>query len=119
VNLLGAVFDDYHEGPRKTENAADYEIRKRDFVFHMTDWLDDLKELTALYDHPDRADVPKACISLIGILYHVIPHLNAAGRLFLGNIPDPFAGPQAKPKAEPKQTPPKGKSRRKARPKAS
>jgi hypothetical protein len=112
--ILGEVFDDFRDDLRKTESAADYETKKFDFVFHMTDWLGDLKELNELYEHPERADVQKTCILLIGLLSHVIPHLNAAGRLFLDEIPDPFA--PAAPPAEPEPCPdPKTKRARKRR----
>jgi hypothetical protein len=83
----------------------EYQRQRHDFAFHMTDWLTDLKELNELYAHPEKAELDKATISIIGILYHVIPHLNAAGRLLLDTIPDAFAPPQAKPKVKRERKP--------------
>src|SRR5207248_10218441 len=65
---------------------------KQDFIFHMTDWLDDLRRLTAIYEHPEKFDRRTAGCDVAGFLYHVIPHLKAAGRLLLDEIPDAFEG---------------------------
>ena len=56
----------------------------------MTDWTDDLERLAALYKDPASMDLKAAQRFLFGFLVHVIPHLNAAGRLMLGEIRDPF-----------------------------
>ncbi len=89
--LLGDVFDHCQEGLRDEVGAAEYERRRRDFVFHMLDWQGDLTALTRLYENPGSQDVDSASRLLIGLLYHVIPHLSAAGRLLLDHVPDPFA----------------------------
>ncbi len=89
--ILGRVYDGAREGPGDDLTAEEYENRRRDFVFHMTDWEDDLKELVELFEKPDQHDEEAACIFVIGFLYHVVPHLNAAGRLLLDEIGDPFA----------------------------
>ena len=34
----------------------------------------------------------KATTFLVGFLYHAVPHLKAAGRLLLDDVPDPCAG---------------------------
>jgi hypothetical protein len=84
----------------------------------MTDWLGDLKELNALYTHPEKADLHEATVLIIGFLYHVIPHLNAAGRLLLDHISDPFAPPQAKTTAAVDGPGPKAKQPRKPKTRA-
>jgi hypothetical protein len=63
---------------------------RQEFIFHMMDWSDDLKTLADLFDKPERHDGHSASDLLIGFLYHVAPHLNAAGRLLLDKIDDPF-----------------------------
>ena len=56
----------------------------------MTDWLNDLDEINALFRHPNKFTPDEAAHSLIGILYHVPAHLKAAARLLLDEVPDPF-----------------------------
>ena len=85
-HLLEAIFDNC----RDVEDPLRNEERRDEFVFHMTDWLSDFQRLKKMYDQPKKVDVEKASTFLIGFLYHVIPHLNAAGRLLLDEIPDPF-----------------------------
>jgi hypothetical protein len=88
--LLGKVFDNSRRDDKRSLPREDYKRNREDFIFHMTDWLIDLKELNQIYRHSDEADVERTTISLMGFLYHVIPHLKAAGRLLLDEIPDPF-----------------------------
>lgn len=90
-SLLGKVFDSCREGLSEELSPADYAERRHDFVFHMTDWLSDLAGYADLVQHPENSKKADATHFLIGFLYHVIPHLNAAGRLLLDEIPDPFA----------------------------
>lgn len=85
--LLESVYDRWHE-PKGLPGHAE---RRQDFVFHMTDWLTDLKDLNRLCDDPENLDPAAADRIVTGFLYHAIPHLKAAGRLFVGNIPDGFA----------------------------
>jgi hypothetical protein len=89
--LLGQIFDGAREGERGTLDPAEYERRRHDFIFHMTDWSDDLERLADLFKHPEQQEEESASVFLIGFLYHVIPHLNAAGRLLLDEVGDPFA----------------------------
>jgi len=88
--LLEKVFENCRDDLRKTLDAATFDQRKRDYVFHMTDWLDDLHTLAQLYQNPEKQDLEAATTAMIGFLYHVVPHLNAAGRLLLDEIVDPF-----------------------------
>lgn len=90
-HLLGRVFDAASEGLRAQVDLKEYERRKHDFVFHMTDWIGDMEQLAGLVNDPDLQDEETASTIVIGFLYHVIPHLNAAGRLLLGDVGDPFS----------------------------
>jgi hypothetical protein len=84
--LLGTIYRRY----QRLENRVADADAQRDFVFHMTDWLDDLDRLKAIYDHPEKWDRDQAGRDVYGFLLHVIPHLKAAGRLLLGEVSDPF-----------------------------
>ena len=89
--LLGQVFDEMNEDLRDELASDEYDRRRGEFIFHMTDWKGDLDALKDLFDHPEGRDVDSTCTSLIGILCHVIPHLRAAARLLLKEeVPDPF-----------------------------
>jgi hypothetical protein len=116
--LFEKIFDECREGLRAELSPAEYEQQRHDFAFHMTDWLGDLNTLNELYTHPEKADLHKATISIIGLLYHVIPHLNAAGRLLLDTIPDAFAPQQAKALEERTHAKPKAKRAHKPRTRA-
>jgi len=84
--LLGHTFDNY----RTVEDAAEHSHGKADFIFHMTDWISDLEALAALYQEPNNLDREAAHQVIFGFLIHALPHLNAAGRLLLDEIGDPF-----------------------------
>lgn len=84
--LLGQVFDEL----QTIEDKEEYAEIKQKFIFHMTDWVDDLQDLIVLYQQLEQYK-GNAAQTIAGFLYHVIPHLNAAGRLLLDHIPDPFA----------------------------
>jgi hypothetical protein len=88
--LLAKVFDRAQAGLRDEVGSEEYERRRHDFVFHMLDWGSDLSEISALIDDPETMSVKEATTLIIGFLYHVVPHLNAAGRLLLDEIPDAF-----------------------------
>ena len=90
--LLASVYNRYQ---RLDDRAADARARE-DFVFHMTDWLDDLDRLKAIYEHPEQFDRLEAGREIFGFLIHVIPHLKAAGRLLLDEISDPFEQAETK-----------------------
>jgi hypothetical protein len=91
--LLASV---YNRLQRLDDRAANAEARQ-DFIFHMTDWLYNLDYLTAIYDHPEQWNPNEAGREIAGFLYHVIPHLKAAGRLLLDKIPDAFEPTQTAP----------------------
>ena len=94
--LLGHTFDAF----RDAEDEADHAKKKAEFIFHMSDWISDLETLAALYRDPNMMDRKAARQFIFGYLVHLIPHLDAAGRLMLNEIPDPFAPAEAEP-AEP------------------
>ena len=89
--LLGRVFDGAREGLRENIEPVDYAQRRRDFIFHMTDWKPEVQQLADLYKNSEGRDEIATADFLIGFLYHVIPHLHAAGRLLLDDVLDPFA----------------------------
>lgn len=84
--LLARAFEVCKAG-RRTKKFRQQQF---DFVFHMTDWLFDLEELYDMVHNPENWNPDKAGEFLIGFLYHVIPHLNTAGKLLVGEISDPF-----------------------------
>ena len=102
--LLGQIFDHCQEGLRDEISLAEYEKRREGFIFHMRDWSSDLERLARLYHDPEGQDVETTSRLVMGFLYHVIPHLRAAGRLLLDHVPDPFAaGESTTPAGRPSQ----------------
>src|SRR5437870_10097674 len=78
--LLGAAYDAFNSNGRA--------VCRRNFIFHMTDWLNDLEQLTALYKHPERFDKKSAQEIVAGFLYHATWHVRAAARLMLDHTPE-------------------------------
>jgi hypothetical protein len=74
---LRAVYDDLQRLDHSLKNAR----CRRNFIFHMTDWLKDLRDLNELSEHPERFTREQATAVVSGFVYHVLPHLRAAGRL--------------------------------------
>jgi hypothetical protein len=116
TKLLGKVYDSMRRDERKSVDRETYQRLRFDFVFHMTDWLNDIHRINDLYSHPERFSTHDATTQVIAILVHVIPHLNAAGRLLLDEVSDPFAD-MYQPEIEKKT--PKGHPALKAKIKAS
>jgi hypothetical protein len=85
--LLSNTFDAF----RDVEDATRHIHNRTEFIFHMTDWMSDLEKLADLYKDPNLMEQKAARQCIFSFLVHVIPHLNAAGRLMLGEISDPFA----------------------------
>jgi hypothetical protein len=108
-DFLGRVFEECWD--RSSFPPEEYAQRQRDFVFHMTDWLGDLQELTNLYKHAEDVEIDKASTKLLSILYHMIPHLKAAGRLLAPAVPDAFADDWPV-QPQKRTTKPKNKSRK-------
>ena len=55
-----------------------------DAVFHMTDWLSDLKEWNSFCENPDSLSVDEVQDLLMNFLVHVPAHVAAAGKLVTG-----------------------------------
>jgi hypothetical protein len=81
-NKLAAVYNQFNSA-----QARDRKQRSDWFVFHMTDWLDDLRKLENLYAHPDEFSNEAAGDVVAGVLYHALNHLTAAARLLLDYQP--------------------------------
>jgi len=78
--LLGASYDAF--------NSNGKPVCRRNFIFHMTDWIDDLNQLMKLYQHPEKFDKKSAKQVIAEFLYHVPWHIRAAARLMLGHTPE-------------------------------
>jgi hypothetical protein len=92
--LLRAVYNCYQKLDDPGANAT----ARRDFVFHMTDWINDLEQLAALYARPEKFDKATASDTVYGFLIHALPHLMEAGRLLEGReIRNPFMDMESKP----------------------
>jgi hypothetical protein len=89
-DLLGRVFDEHRADLRQELSPEDYARRRAEFVFHMSDFTEDLQGLASMQESPENWPPERARTFLIGCLYHIIPHLKAAGRLLLDEVPDPF-----------------------------
>lgn len=74
--LLKEVYNAYQQQDTRDDNAR----CRWNFIFHMTDWIEDLQELTNLYQHPERYDKAAAEQIVFGFLVHAVPHLQAAAR---------------------------------------
>lgn len=115
--LLARMFDHYRSEERKSADPEEYEVWRRDFAFHMTDWLGDLERLSALFKDPKSFDTRQSRDIVVGFLIHAIPHLNQAGRLLRDEIPDIFIDDPRPPafdfSAEPGPEP-EGKAKRRA-----
>lgn len=77
--------------------------RTHDFVFHMTDWYDDLLRLARLYEDPSAHTQAEWNDAVLGFLYHVPGHLNAAAKLS-NTLLDPFKALSAKSTRKPRRT---------------
>ncbi|MCF6287768.1 MAG: hypothetical protein L3J53_00840 [Proteobacteria bacterium] len=55
-----------------------------DAVFHMTDWLDDLKEWHSFCEKPESLSNEELQDLLMGFLVHVPAHVAAASKLITG-----------------------------------
>ncbi len=94
ATLLGRVFDDAYADDRATLSDQDYARLRFDFIFHMTDWLDDLGRLNQVVSSPQARTTEEASGALMGFLIHAIPHLKAAGRILVGPPHDAFEDDQ-------------------------
>jgi hypothetical protein len=86
--MLREVFAFWRES-HKLLHRKEY---RRDFVFHMTDWLNDLEKLNGLFAHPNHFTKKEAAQIVFGFFIHALPHLKAASRILLDDIGDAFEG---------------------------
>jgi hypothetical protein len=88
--MLGAVFDSLQKHEDRKTNLA----MKRDFIFHMTDWQDDLERLQQLIERPKSFSKDEASRIVAGFLYHATSHIKAAASLLLDFEPIEFEDPR-------------------------
>lgn len=81
--LLDAVYPEFQ---KLDDPAADAKCRW-DFVFHMTDWADDLDQLAALYRSPEQFSRRESEQVVSGFLMHATAHIMEAARLLLDYEP--------------------------------
>lgn len=67
-------------------NAYGSEKEQQDIVFHMTDWIDDLKQWVEFCQNPSAMSNNEVEKVLTNFLIHVPNHIAAASKLML-NIP--------------------------------
>lgn len=80
------IFDQY----QRLDDRASRAKAREAVVFHKTDWLGDLNALARFYLNPAGTDPETAGHAVTGMLYHVMPHLEAAARLLLNYQGDTF-----------------------------
>jgi hypothetical protein len=82
---------------REGMGPASEDMRTHDFVFHMTDWYNDLVKLARLMQRPEGKSAEEWRDAVAGFLFHVSGHLLAATKI--ANIePIEFEMPVAKKK---------------------
>ena len=69
--------------------SAEKDQRTHDFIFHMTDWRDDLARLSRLYENPSGYPQSEWNDAVFGFLAHAVGHLMAAAKLSEA-LCDPF-----------------------------
>jgi len=70
------IFDDSCDAGR-----SGHEECRREFVFHMLDWQDELRNLVTLYAAPERFSSEEATRIVQAFLYHGASHIVAASHL--------------------------------------
>jgi hypothetical protein len=63
------------------KHEINFKDNKLDFVFHMTDWIDDLQELADLYKKPESKSSREVFDVVYGFLSHAMSHIHAAAKL--------------------------------------
>lgn len=57
------------------------------FLFHIKECVDDMKALCAMTDEPSKFNEEEVNRIMQGVIYHALPHLIAAARLY-DYVPD-------------------------------
>ncbi len=91
--LLASIYNHY----QKLDDPAANKDCRRDFVFHMSDWEEDLRALVELYERPGGFSKSDAEQIVAGFLYHATAHVMEAARLMLDYEPG-YIFDSAKPK---------------------
>jgi len=65
-----------------TKENDNFDADHESFVFHMTDWQDELVELQRLFSCPDEMSQAEANRILQELFFHMLPHLNAAAEIY-------------------------------------
>lgn len=84
--LMRQVFDELREGVRETVTSQEYDDLRESFAFHMTDWSDDVQKLLELQQQSGSISSEDAAKKVVGLLYHLVPHLTEAGKLLLDRV---------------------------------
>jgi hypothetical protein len=91
--LLASIYTTF----QKLDDPATNKICRHDFVFHMTDWEEDLRALAELCEYPEQFRRPEASRIVAGFLYHATAHIMEAARLLLDYEPGYlFSSPKPK-----------------------
>jgi hypothetical protein len=79
--LIESALEKVFRHHRSEAGPASEDIRTHDFIFHMTDWHDDLMKLANLMEHPEGKSAAQWREAVIGFLIHASGHVLAATEL--------------------------------------
>ena len=82
TNSLETKLLSFFKDMASAKEINNFEADRAKFVFHMTDWQDELSSLIRFFDKPDDYDQDQANRVLQELFYHVLPHLNAAAEIY-------------------------------------
>jgi len=82
TNSLETKLLSFFKEMASAKEINNYEADRGKFVFHMTDWQDELSSLIRFFEKPDDYDQDQANRVLQELFYHVLPHLNAAAEIY-------------------------------------
>ena len=82
VNDLECKLLEFFRDMAKAKESDNYDNDKEKFLFHMTDWSSSLESLARFYSNPADFSPEDSSRVLQELLYHVLPHLNAAAEIY-------------------------------------
>ena len=82
TNTLENKLLEFFKDMASAKENNNYESDRGKFVFHMTDWQEELGSLLQFFRNPDDYDQVQANHVLQELFYHVLPHLNAAAEIY-------------------------------------
>ena len=94
--LMRKVFDELREGVREEVSPQKYQELRESFAFHMSDWAGDIEEARKLRNQCATISSAEAAERVVGLLYHLIPHLTEAGKLLLDGVVSEIAPTNSK-----------------------